>query len=223
MRYQFGICVYLVCALYAYPQHRGGFASGLPGVRPVPPIGTLPPGTHCGVRMPGAVQPAARGWWRNGTAAGFRYNSFVGGGPFYPLPYPGYAMSEYNPDPTYSYDQQPPNMGPVPLQQSAPPVIINQYGSVPGQVPVPEPMVDTPTVQTHQAPVSSEPDETDRPMWFIALKDGWVYTASEYWVENGTLHYLTKGGKHNQVSLELVDRQTAAKLNKDRDFRLPPH
>jgi hypothetical protein len=60
-------------------------------------------------------------------------------------------------------------------------------------------------------------------MWFIALKDGWVYTASEYWVENGTLHYLTKGGKHNQVSLELVDRQTSAKLNKDRDFRLPPH
>ena len=222
MRCHIGICLYLTCALYAYPQHRGGIAPGLPGVRPVPPIATLPPGTHCGVGTPGAVRLPTRGW-RNGTAAGFGFNSFAGGAFAYPPPYPGYAVSEYNPDSAYSYDQQPPNMGQAPLQQPAPPVIINQYGSVPGQVAAAEPILNAPAMQTLHAPVSSEPDETDLAIWFIALKDGWVYTASDYWVENGTLHYLTKGGKHNQVSLELVDRQISAKLNKDRDFHLPPH
>jgi hypothetical protein len=49
--------------------------------------------------------------------------------------------------------------------------------------------------------------------FFIALKDGLVVIAIAYWVEDGTLHYISSGGTHNQVSLELVDRQTSMKLN----------
>jgi hypothetical protein len=59
-------------------------------------------------------------------------------------------------------------------------------------------------------------------MVFIAMKDGWVYTAWDYWVERGTLHYITTQGKHNQASLELVDRQATVRLNSGKEFHLPP-
>jgi hypothetical protein len=67
-----------------------------------------------------------------------------------------------------------------------------------------------------------EPAEPQRPMIFIALKDGWVYTASDYGVERGTLHDITTQGTHSQVSLDLVDREKSARLNSGREFSLAP-
>ena len=105
-------------------------------------------------------------------------------------------------------------------QQPAPPVIINQYVPEPG----PTPPAQNSTVQVYQAPTSPQPEpaEPQRPMIFIALKDGWVYTASDYGVERGTLHYITTQGTHSQVSLDLVDREKSARLNSGREFSLPP-
>jgi endonuclease YncB( thermonuclease family) len=59
--------------------------------------------------------------------------------------------------------------------------------------------------------------------FLIALKDSSVYTAVAYWVEGDTLHYITPQGRHNQVSLELVDRALSEKLNQGRkvEFKLP--
>ena len=95
-------------------------------------------------------------------------------------------------------------------QQPAPPVIINQYVPEPG----PTPPAQNSTVQVYQAPTSPQPEpaEPQRPMIFIALKDGWVYTASDYGVERRTLHYITTQGTHSQVSLDLVDREKSARL-----------
>jgi hypothetical protein len=55
------------------------------------------------------------------------------------------------------------------------------------------------------------------------LKDSSVYSAVAYWVEGETLHYITTQGKHNQVSLSLVDRNLSEMLNRGRkvEFRLP--
>jgi hypothetical protein len=59
-------------------------------------------------------------------------------------------------------------------------------------------------------------------VFLIALKDGSVYMAVAYWIEDSTLHYITPQGKHNQVSLPLVDRHLSQKLNQGRsEFRLP--
>jgi hypothetical protein len=43
-------------------------------------------------------------------------------------------------------------------------------------------------------------------------------------VEGETLHYVTNQNTHNQVSLDLVDRELSDRLNRERqvDFRLPP-
>jgi hypothetical protein len=49
--------------------------------------------------------------------------------------------------------------------------------------------------------------------FFIALKNGTVFVGVAYWIVDGTLHYLTLEGSHNQVSLDLIDRATSAKMN----------
>jgi hypothetical protein len=56
------------------------------------------------------------------------------------------------------------------------------------------------------------------------MKDHWVYAAIAYWVQGQTLHYVTPGGDHNQVSLALVDRQMSARLNSGPEggLGLPP-
>jgi len=71
--------------------------------------------------------------------------------------------------------------------------------------------------------VQVPPDPPEPPHILIALSNGWVYAAMAYWVEGGTLHYVTPRGVHNQVSLELVDRKLSAKLNRPShiEFVLP--
>ena len=198
-----------------------------------PPIGIRPPVPTLGVRPPFGVEPPIGvrppgAWWGHD-----RFNHW-GGGPIpyvpYGVPYPvysngGYYPGNFNggyyPEIPYPYEQQfPPPMAGMPLQQPAPPVMMNQY--VPESSPVPA--ADHSTVQVYQAPTSRQPEpaETQGSTLFIALKDGWVYTASDYWVEGGTLHYITTQGKHNQASLDLVDRQASSRLNSGKAFELPP-
>jgi hypothetical protein len=70
-----------------------------------------------------------------------------------------------------------------------------------------------PSGKDRQPPRTEQPDPADRVLYLIALKDHWVYAAVAYWIDGGMLHYITAQGIHNQVSLELVDRQTSTKLN----------
>jgi hypothetical protein len=64
----------------------------------------------------------------------------------------------------------------------------------------------------------------ESPAFLIAFKDHTIYAAVGYWVEGDTLHYITSGNTHNQVSLDLVDRELSARLNGERGvgFLLPP-
>ena len=231
MRLLIGIGTFLALTSSAYTQHRGGFATGRPAIgSPMPPTsGGSPgfggrPGPWRGVCPPGVVRPGAP-WWRYGANNGFGFNRFGSVVIPYVVPYPAYFGNDYYPDTPSGYWQQPPNATMMmPPQEPAPPVVINQYGPGPEPTAPPEALPDSPAVQTYQAPVAPrpEPAEPSLPTFFIALKDGWVYTTSEYWVENGTLHYITAQGKHNQVSLGLVDRPTTERLNEGRDLRLPP-
>jgi hypothetical protein len=221
MRFLITTGVLLAGSSGLFSQHRAGLS---PAASPVIRAGPLPAG-----------HSVAPGWGASGIGAGShgggwkctRFNRLnTGTVPYVPflVPFPIYPSGGFYPDNPYPVEpqlQQP--MGMMPPQQPPPPVIINQYLSDPGQAAVLPP--SSPPVQVYDAPaaVRPEPLEPQRPSsYFIALKDGWVYTASEYWVEGGTLHYITVHGRHNQVSLNLVDRQTSARLNRGRDFQLPP-
>jgi hypothetical protein len=138
----------------------------------------------------------------------------------YPVGYPGYGYAEQGPPPvTMVYPQQ----------QLAPQVVINQnfvsdtarpivreYATdASGGIRVYEPQ--RPVEAQTQAPVP------ENPTYLIAFKDHTIYAAVAYWVEDGTLHYVTNQNTHNQVSLDLVDRELSDRLNQERgiELRLP--
>lgn len=144
--------------------------------------------------------PAVDPLHRRAPVVPFIWPVFVGG--YYPYP---------EPQPNITIIMAPP-------QPASPPVTINQYFTG-------EPRAqERETVNTYQAPVRTpvEPP-ADSVTFLIALKDSSVYTAVAYWVEGDTLHYITPQGRHNKVSLELVDGALSEKLNQGKkvEFRLP--
>ncbi|MBI3666440.1 MAG: hypothetical protein HY236_09505 [Acidobacteria bacterium] len=60
--------------------------------------------------------------------------------------------------------------------------------------------------------------------FLIAAKDGAVYSAAAYWVEDDTLHFITTDGRHDRLEMAEVDRALSEKLNQGRrvGFGLPP-
>ena len=129
-----------------------------------------------------------------------------------PVPYvfavPVYVGASENapPPPEDHADSTPPIADePFPIGDTPPPVRLPAI--VNGHLQNAEPAVAA-------QPVCPQPVREDPVQLFIALKDGMVTTAVAYWVRERTLHYITVQGSHNMVSLELVDRQRSAMLNK---------
>jgi hypothetical protein len=112
-----------------------------------------------------------------------------------------------------TYDEQlPPDEEPAGLP--APSQVQPTLAPPPGAQPMPfEPQMQIPepigSADRTCAPVVQE----DPVHFFIALKNHTVAVGVAYWIVDGTLHYLTLEGDHNQVSLDLIDRAVSAKLN----------
>ncbi len=83
---------------------------------------------------------------------------------------------------------------------------------------------DNGAIRLYQPQAEPAPRVEENQTYLIAFKDHTIYAALAYWVEDGTLHYVTNQNTHNQVSLDLVDRELSDRLNRERsvDFRLPP-
>ncbi len=142
----------------------------------------------------------------------------------------------------------PPQQIYVNIQQSSPPqppVIINQYYTAPNaqpvvreysgknlpepsgglqtfHAPVPDRTVTSPVV--HNADSRVEKEDAEPTLYLIAFRDGTIYPAIGYWLEDGTLHYITPKGDHNQASLDLIDLKLTRRLNSERglSFELQP-
>ena len=149
------------------------------------------------------------------------------GGMIVPFAYPVY---------TGGYGYQQPNVTYM-VQQAAPPapapyVILNQNFGVD-----PTRQVQTETgMREYQAsgpPPTPEPEPASKPaskqveekptIYLLAFSDGTVYSSLAYWVEDGTVHYITTQHAHNRASLSLVDRALSDQLNRERgvEFKLP--
>ncbi len=137
---------------------------------------------------------------------GFGYSSWYPYG--YPYSYPyGYSYYGYN---AYPYTESYP---PVSYYQQ-PAVVVNQgFGYQSDE-------------QPQERSYSRRPnDETDyRPtLYLIAMKDHNIRPALTYWVERGTLHYVTMEREMREIPLGSIDRELSERLNRERDmtFRLP--
>lgn len=153
------------------------------------------------------------------------------------VPYPVYVGGYYGgfDTPAPYYPEQPVQYAPQP--QQPPVVIINQAYRPETANPVLRDYSDAPlpepTIRTYDAPVHRAPDpkekaaaraESERPtIYLIAFKDHTILPALAYWIEDDTLHYVTRDGKPNRASLSLVDRDFSRQLNRERDveFNLP--
>jgi hypothetical protein len=183
--------------------------------------------------FPGFTGAPSRFGGFGGFGGGFGGFGFGGGGVI-PYPVPVYGGGFDN-----GYGQQPNVTIVMPPQQQyavpGAPVTINQNFLPEGSRPVvqeygPSAQEGAPAessgLRMYQAPspTAQAQQAGDDPVTFlIALKDSSVYSAVAYWVQNDALHYVTPQGKHNQVSLSLVDRALSARLNTGRqvEFHLP--
>ncbi len=249
MRSFAAVALALALSGIAFPQHRGAAS---PAPRMVVPRAIVSPGPVAAYRtygspsgfgninFPGTGTPPTvinpfrlaptfvERYGRNLVGSTWGYGGYGGAG-YAPLAWPVVVGGFDSSAADYlqaQQAQQPPNITIVmpPQQGNVPPVTINQnFG--PGGA---QPQGDTSGIQYYQAPSGQSDAAQAAPadnqvLFFIALKDSSVYTAVAYWVQDGILNYVTPQGRHNQVSLDLVDRQVSERLNADRklDFRLP--
>ncbi len=178
-----------------------------------------------------SVVHAGHGSTLNTFPGGGRFRNRTGGVIYVPYSVGGYYGGYYYGDQGYGDQGGTGGAEGYPQQQyMGPPVIINQYFT---------PDVARPIVREYvpdanggirvygpqsQATQPDPPVAEESPTFLIAFKDHTIYAAIAYWVEGDTLHYVTNQSTHNQVSLDLVDRELSDRLNRERqvDFRLPP-
>jgi len=220
------------------------FAQHTPTHTPTGSYGNI---LHPGVPSPGALRPPAPvpagGGWRlgggagpgggrigggvgNGRAVGGRRN-FGGGAVYIPYPIYGGDGMGYAFDGFYANDNNP-GPGYAETAPAPPTVIINQNfqtDSVHPQfrdysnVQLPEPgAVAAPSSQQGSALPDDQPT-----IFLIAMQDHSIRPVIAYWVQDDKLHYVTRDGVLDQVSLSQVDRDFSKQLNAERNvpFALP--
>jgi len=208
------------------------FPGGTPAAAPAPRLGSLVPnrGQYAGG---GYVSPPSKS---NHGAGGHARTIVV---PYaYPVYFGDYGHNGYNNAP----QPQPITIVVPQQQQTVPTVIINQSFAADRQDPDPDQQeaenqqgaqsgVRVYKTPVHRQPVDAEPPRPLRTnpavddratIYLIALKDNSVHSAIGYWVEDGTLHYVTQQGTVNRVTLDQVDRQLSDQLNSERkvDFQI---
>jgi hypothetical protein len=52
------------------------------------------------------------------------------------------------------------------------------------------------------------------------MRDGSIRAAASYWLQNGTLHYVTLQREEKSVPLSQIDRQLTNQLNRERHVNL---
>jgi hypothetical protein len=235
---RFALLVGLATAAVAYAQHRGVIRPGhgpgntygsrhgfgnvvFPGTGSPPPIGPIP--TSGFAYSLGGIVSGFRPY--TGEPVG-RYRGRLHRFAYVPVAYPVY-VGGYYPD----YPPQPPAQVTI-VNQAAPPPQIIINNQVPPQEPA-KPVVREygpdswkgSAVSVYEAPVSQaaegRPIETAATVYLIAFRDGVIYPAIAMWVEEDTLHYITKDGKPNKASMALVDREFSRKLNHERGLEIP--
>jgi len=71
--------------------------------------------------------------------------------------------------------------------------------------------------QVRVAKPSVTAEQSPRPqLTLIVLKDGAIYAAADYWLEDGRLFYVTSAGKQDAVAVRDLDLEMTSRLNAER-------
>jgi len=147
----------------------------------------------------------------NGTV---RRHPNSGAAVYVPYAYPVYMGGYYGGG--YGYGDAPP-----PQPQ---PNITVIYPPAPQPAPVYMAPAEPPRAQIQEyapAPTNGTEGGAAEPTYYLlAFKDHSIYSAVGYWADGDTLHYITTGNVHNQVSLSLIDRGLTEQLNKGRGVQV---
>ncbi len=202
-----------------------------PGIRSFPQPGQPPntfgsvhgygnvvfPGTgHApGTFSPFSVVDPTFGSRLAGTVSGFGYPYNYGYSPRTSVPYVvPYYVPVYVPEPVL--------VAPAPVAPTQ--IIYIVPGAPERNLTTTAPPSSGNSVITYVVPSREPPPAADAPqkLYLIAFKNHSIYSATEYWLEGDTLHYLTSYGAHNQVSLDQVDLEFTTRLNRERgiEFKL---
>ena len=188
-----------------------------------------------------------RGGFRGFGRSSFGFGGFLGSfyAPYYYSPFfygdfgygwPGYVNNSFDYYPSYNYAY--PSNYAYPAYQSS-----YQPASQPNVVVVYPPQAERATPALHEydeygqevrrpstapqagqytTPQSGAAADSS-PLYLIAFHDDSIRVAIAYWVEGGTLHYVTREHEQKQAPLADVDRDLSARLNRERrvTFSLP--
>jgi hypothetical protein len=82
---------------------------------------------------------------------------------------------------------------------------------------------DQAPLERSEARRPNDSDDYKPTLYLIALKDHNVRLALTYWVERGSLHYITMEREMREVPLASIDRDLSERLNRERNmtFRIP--
>jgi hypothetical protein len=162
------------------------------------------------------------GYWPWGWGWGWGWPSYGWGlGLSY---WPGYyGYPSYGYDDTWDY---PTDYGAYPqtytTYNAAPTVAVQSYSAPAYAYPSPSSETAHPVTRSYdQYGQEVRPAGTNSsPIYLFAMKDGVIRAAASYWVQNGTLHYVTLQHEEKTVPLTSLDRTLTNQLNRERHVNL---
>jgi hypothetical protein len=140
---------------------------------------------------------------------GYSYDPYYYGYSPYISTTPSYAypVYDYNPSPNVTVIYASPQAAPAPAYANT--------------------VAAQPAMQTYdqygQQVQPAAPASGSSPIYLIATKDQAIRAAAAYWVDGGTLHFVTLQHEEKQVPLDNIDRPLTLQLNHERrvSFQLP--
>jgi hypothetical protein len=75
---------------------------------------------------------------------------------------------------------------------------------------------------TNPVVVTPPPPRSASPIWLVAEKDGTMWAARSYWIEDGSLHFVTMRDERKSIPTDQLDHELSEQLNRERglDFRV---
>jgi hypothetical protein len=159
------------------------------------------------------------GWgWGFGWGWGGFWGPAWGWGPYYGLGYYPWGWPGYYDDPGYSINYG--DNGNYSSSDNGP--VDNNSGNYNAGPVAPDNPADVAPPSPNDNPVTGDVSAS-RPTVLLYLKDGTTYAASDYWLQDGMLHYTVNYGGESTLNMDDLDLQRTVNENARRGINFSLH